>query len=77
MYCRIAEKGSGLGAIEVTRRSMFSGYVGTSAKADPGGWFRTGDLGILLDGELYLAGKPAPTRLADHRAGRSGRGGRP
>ena len=57
MYCRIAEKGSGLGAIEVTGRSMFSGYVGTSARAGSGGWFRTGDLGILLDGELYLAGR--------------------
>ena len=57
MYCRIVEMGSGLGAIEVAGRSMFSGYLGTSAPTDPGGWFRTGDLGVLLDGELYLTGR--------------------
>jgi acyl-CoA synthetase (AMP-forming)/AMP-acid ligase II len=57
MDCRIAEKNSGLGAVEVTGRSMFSGYVGAGPPFRSGGWFRTGDLGILIDGQLYLAGR--------------------
>jgi acyl-CoA synthetase (AMP-forming)/AMP-acid ligase II len=57
MDCRIAGGSSGLGAIEVTGRSMFSGYVGAGPPFRAGGWFRTGDLGILIDGQLYLAGR--------------------
>jgi acyl-CoA synthetase (AMP-forming)/AMP-acid ligase II len=57
MHCRIAGESSGLGAIEVTGRSMFSGYVGAGPPFRPGEWFRTGDLGILIDGQLYLAGR--------------------
>lgn len=57
MNCRIAGESSGLGAVEVTGRSMFSGYVGTGPEFDSGEWLRTGDLGILLDGELYLGGR--------------------
>jgi acyl-CoA synthetase (AMP-forming)/AMP-acid ligase II len=57
MNCRIGEGSSGLGAVEVTGRSMFSGYVGAGPEFDSGGWLRTGDLGILIDGELYLGGR--------------------
>jgi acyl-CoA synthetase (AMP-forming)/AMP-acid ligase II len=57
MGCRITGESSGVGAIEVTGRSMFSGYVGAGPPFRSGGWFRTGDLGILIDGQLYLAGR--------------------
>ena len=57
MNCRIGGEGSGLGAVEVSGRSMFSGYVDAGPESYSGGWLRTGDLGILLDGELYLGGR--------------------
>jgi acyl-CoA synthetase (AMP-forming)/AMP-acid ligase II len=57
MDCRIAGKSSGLGAVEVAGRSMFSGYVGAGPPFRSGGWLRTGDLGILIDEQLYLAGR--------------------
>ena len=57
MGCRITEGSSGLGAIEVTGRSLFSGYVGAGSPFGSDGWLRTTDLGILIDGELYPAGR--------------------
>jgi acyl-CoA synthetase (AMP-forming)/AMP-acid ligase II len=57
MDCRIAGESSGLGAVEVTGRSMFSGYLGAGPPFRSDGWLRTGDLGILIDGQLYLAGR--------------------
>lgn len=47
-----------LGEIEVRGPSVMSGYVGPGA-AQPfrDGWLRTGDLGYLVDGELYVAGR--------------------
>jgi acyl-CoA synthetase (AMP-forming)/AMP-acid ligase II len=44
-----------LGEIYVRGPSLMSGYVGTTAQGiGDGGWFRTGDLGFLHDGELFL-----------------------
>jgi acyl-CoA synthetase (AMP-forming)/AMP-acid ligase II len=57
MDCRIRGGSSGLGAIEVTGRSMFSGYVGAAPPLTSDGWLRTGDLGIVIDGDLYPAGR--------------------
>jgi acyl-CoA synthetase (AMP-forming)/AMP-acid ligase II len=57
MGCRTRGGSSGLGAIEVTGRSMFSGYVGADSPLTSGGWLPTGDLGIIIDGELYPAGR--------------------
>jgi acyl-CoA synthetase (AMP-forming)/AMP-acid ligase II len=57
MDCRIAGKSSGLGAIEVTGRSMFTGYAWAGPQLDSGGWLRTGDLGIFINGELYPTGR--------------------
>lgn len=47
-----------VGEIRLRGRSLTSGYVGTDAP-DPfaGGWLRTGDMGYLADGELYIAGR--------------------
>lgn len=48
-----------LGEIEIRGRSVTAGYLnqdpGTLFTAD--GWLRTGDLGFLHDGSLYLAGR--------------------
>jgi acyl-CoA synthetase (AMP-forming)/AMP-acid ligase II/acyl carrier protein len=48
-----------VGEIVVESPSLFSGYFGhANGAADPiGGQFRTGDLGYLADGELYVTGR--------------------
>ncbi len=47
---------------------MFSGYWGedgaTAAAYSPGGWFRTGDLGALVDGRLDLHGRAKDVIIA-------------
>jgi fatty-acyl-CoA synthase len=47
-----------VGEIQVRGRSLMSGYIGSEA-ADPfvGEWLRTGDLGYLAAGELYVVGR--------------------
>jgi fatty-acyl-CoA synthase len=47
-----------VGEIQVRGESVMSGYVGADAP-DPfdQGWLRTGDLGYLADGELYVTGR--------------------
>lgn len=48
---------------EITLRGVcrFAGYVGhpdlTAAAIDADGWYRTGDLGALVDGELFVTGR--------------------
>ena len=48
----------GVGEILLRGRSLMSGYVGPGAE-DPfdGEWMRTGDLGYLSDGELFVTGR--------------------
>jgi acyl-CoA synthetase (AMP-forming)/AMP-acid ligase II len=48
------------GEIQVRSDSMLSGYHGRpdlDAGLFDGGWYRTGDLGYLRDGELYVIGR--------------------
>lgn len=47
-----------VGEIQVRGPSMMSGYLGADAP-DPfvDGWLRTGDMGYLADGELYVSGR--------------------
>lgn len=47
-----------VGEILVRGESLMSGYVGRG-QSDPfeGGWLRTGDLGYLADGDLYVTGR--------------------
>jgi len=45
------------GEVWVRGPSLFSGYVGEEGDGLHGGWLRTGDLGYLADGELFIAGR--------------------
>jgi len=49
-----------LGEVQLKGPSVFPGYFGDEAatlEAFSDGWLRTGDLGFVLDGELYIAGR--------------------
>jgi acyl-CoA synthetase (AMP-forming)/AMP-acid ligase II len=49
-----------VGEIQVRSHCMLSGYHGRpdlDADLFDGGWYRTGDLGYLADGELYVVGR--------------------
>lgn len=50
-----------VGEIALRGACRFSGYVGhpdlTAAAIDAGGWYHTGDLGALVDGELFVTGR--------------------
>jgi len=49
-----------VGAIRVRGPAVMAGYYGDpegSARALRGGWLETGDLGTIVDGELYVAGR--------------------
>lgn len=47
----------GVGEIQVRGGSLMSGYVGAAPDPFVDGWLRTGDLGYLAGGELYVAGR--------------------
>lgn len=60
---RIADPDTGLavpemhvGEIHLKGPSIADGYLGDEFPID-NGWYRTGDLGLLKDGELYVAGR--------------------
>lgn len=49
-----------LGEIQVKGPAVFKGYFGNETATDEskrGDWLRTGDLGFILGGELYIAGR--------------------
>lgn len=52
-------KAGELGEIAVRSPSIMDGYLGVPASDvfDGDGWYRTGDLGFLRDGELYVVGR--------------------
>jgi len=55
-----AERQRVVGEIEIRGGSCFPGYFGADANAavfSEDGWFRTGDLGYLADGELFVTGR--------------------
>jgi acyl-CoA synthetase (AMP-forming)/AMP-acid ligase II len=45
------------GRVLVAGPSVISSYFGTDDPATTGGWLDTGDLGFLLNGELYISGR--------------------
>jgi acyl-CoA synthetase (AMP-forming)/AMP-acid ligase II len=50
----------GVGEILIRAESLFAGYYNRpdlTAKALRNGWYRSGDLGFVLDGELYVVGR--------------------
>ncbi len=50
-----------IGEVQIRSASVFLGYhrdpEGTAAALDPEGWYRTGDLGFISDGVLFLQGR--------------------
>ncbi len=46
-----------VGEIEIKGDSLFDGYWRRDRSVDQDGWFATGDLGYLADGELYVTGR--------------------
>ncbi|MBI4615711.1 MAG: fatty acyl-AMP ligase [Planctomycetes bacterium] len=46
-----------LGGILVQGPALFSGYYGLAETGVEGGWLRTGDLGFLDEGDLYVTGR--------------------
>ncbi len=55
-----APDGAQVGEIQLRGGYVFSGYshdAETTAEAFDGDWYRTGDLGCLVDGELYVLGR--------------------
>ncbi|MBL8200615.1 MAG: AMP-binding protein [Chromatiales bacterium] len=64
-----AASGEGPGEIEVQSDFLFDGYLGRPTDPDrlAGGCFRTGDLGVLRDGELYVVGRQDDTLIVNGR----------
>jgi acyl-CoA synthetase (AMP-forming)/AMP-acid ligase II len=54
---RIEPADATVGEIAVRGASLLSAYVGADLRLDDGGWLRTGDLGCILDAELFVAGR--------------------
>ncbi|RYZ17443.1 MAG: hypothetical protein EOO70_01920 [Myxococcaceae bacterium] len=59
---RISHRGERrIGEIEIRSPSLFEGYVAqpeaTAVSRTEDGWFRTGDLGYLAEGELFVTGR--------------------
>lgn len=57
---RIAAAHGAVGEVEVSGVSLCGGYFGNdslTAQKFVDGWYRTGDLGFLHDGELYITGR--------------------
>jgi acyl-CoA synthetase (AMP-forming)/AMP-acid ligase II/NADP-dependent 3-hydroxy acid dehydrogenase YdfG len=49
-----------IGAVELSGASLFMGYFGRddlTAEVMRDGWFRTGDMGIIRNGELFVVGR--------------------
>jgi acyl-CoA synthetase (AMP-forming)/AMP-acid ligase II len=55
-----AQSGANVGEIQLRGRFVFSEYYGNpdaTAQSFEGGWYKTGDLGFLYEGELYVCGR--------------------
>ncbi|MDH5254679.1 MAG: AMP-binding protein [Gammaproteobacteria bacterium] len=57
------------GEIEVRSDHLFTGYLRYPAPRErlADGWFRTGDLGLIRDGELYVVGRQDDTLIVNGR----------
>lgn len=47
----------GIGEVEIRGTSMMTSYFGDIGTPSDAGWFRTGDIGYLVDGELVICGR--------------------
>ncbi|KDN18171.1 fatty acyl-AMP ligase [Amycolatopsis rifamycinica] len=55
------------GEIQVSGPNVADGYWGRDDVIAPGGWLRTGDLGFVHDGELYVTGRLKDLIIVDGR----------
>jgi len=53
--------------IQVSGPNLADGYWGRDEELAPGGWLRTGDLGFVHDGELYVTGRLKDLIIVDGR----------
>lgn len=64
-YTEEADRQKGEGVICAKGPNVFSGYLNLPEKSRDAftedGWFKTGDLGILKDGELFVTGRASST----------------
>lgn len=59
-----------VGEIEITGRSVMGGYLNLPAADQPltdDGWLRTGDLGVRVDGRLYIVGRTKNVAVVNGR----------
>jgi len=49
--------GGDLGELEIASPSMFEGYLGSTRQGPVDGWYRTSDLGAVVDGQVYIVGR--------------------
>ena len=54
---RVAAPAGSVGAIEISSPSLLSRYLGAELCLAPDGYFITGDVGLIHDGELYIVGR--------------------
>jgi acyl-CoA synthetase (AMP-forming)/AMP-acid ligase II len=54
---RVAAPAGSVGAIEISSPSLLSRYLGAELCLTPDGYFITGDVGLIHDGELYIVGR--------------------
>jgi len=56
----VAHSGANVGEIQLRGRFVFSEYYANpeaTAQSFDGGWYKTGDIGFLYEGELYVCGR--------------------
>ncbi|MEV4057911.1 fatty acyl-AMP ligase [Amycolatopsis sp. NPDC049688] len=53
--------------IQVSGPNLADGYWGRDDEIAPGGWLRTGDLGFVHDGQLYVTGRRKDLIIVDGR----------
>lgn len=56
MQVRVASPDGPVGQLEITGPSLFEGYLAQPPR-QRGGWHATGDLGTIIDGEVFVAGR--------------------
>lgn len=55
---RVVNTDDGAGEIQISSKTMFEAYIlDDSAKFTDDGWYRTGDLGVIIENHLFVVGR--------------------